>query len=69
MTLSTIEAEYVALADTIKEAIFLRYGWRFILPGLGSACITVLRTALQATTMRAARTQRAHVFHCFEVSL
>ena len=41
MTLSTIEAEYVALADTIKEAIFLRYGWRFILPGLGSACITV----------------------------
>ena len=35
------EAEYVALADTIKEVIFLRYVWSFILPGLGSACITV----------------------------
>ena len=41
VTLSTIEAEYVALADTIKEVIFLRYVWSFILPGLGSACITV----------------------------
>ena len=39
--LSTTEAEYVALADTIKEVIFLRYVWSFILPGLGSACITV----------------------------
>ena len=41
VTLSTTEAEYVALADTIKEVIFLRYVWSFILPGLGSACITV----------------------------
>ena len=41
MTLSTIEAEYVALADTIKEVIFLRYVWSSNLPGLGSECITV----------------------------
>ena len=41
VTLSTTENEYVALADTIKEVIFLRYVWSFILPGLGSACITV----------------------------
>ena len=41
VTLSTTEAEYVALANTIKEVIFLRYVWSFILPGLGSACITV----------------------------
>ena len=41
VTLSTTEAEHVALADTIKEVIFLRYVWRFISPGLGSACITV----------------------------
>ena len=41
MTLSTTEAEYVALADTIKKLVFLRYVWIFILPGLGSECITV----------------------------
>ena len=41
MTLSTTETEYVGLADTIKGVIFFRYAWSFILPGLGSACITV----------------------------
>ena len=41
VTLSTTEAENVSLADTIKEVIFLRYVWSFILPGLGAACITV----------------------------
>lgn len=41
VTLSTTEAEYVALADTIKEAMFLRYVWCFIFPGLGAPCITV----------------------------
>ena len=40
VTLSTTEAEYAAQADTIKEVIFLRYVWSFVLPGLGSACIT-----------------------------
>ena len=41
VTLFTTKAEYVALADTIKEVIFLRYVWSFILPVFGSACITV----------------------------
>ena len=41
VTLSTTEAEYVALADTIKEAMFLRYVWNFIFPGFGTSCITV----------------------------
>ena len=41
VTLSTTEAEYVALADTIKEAMFMRYVWSFILPGFGAMCITV----------------------------
>ena len=41
VTLSTTEAEYVALADTIKEAMFLRYVWCFIFPGLSAPCITV----------------------------
>ena len=42
VALSTIEAEYAALVDTTKEAIFLRYVWSFILPAFDSACITVL---------------------------
>ena len=41
VTLSITETKYVALADTIKDAIFLWFVWSFILPGLGSACITV----------------------------
>ena len=42
VTLSTTEAEYVALADTIKEAMFSRYVWCFIFPGLAETCITIL---------------------------
>ena len=41
VTLSTTEAEYVALAGTIKKAMFLRYMWSFISPGFGTMCITV----------------------------
>ena len=41
VTVSSTEAEYVALADTIKEAMFMRYVWSFILPGFGAMCITV----------------------------
>ena len=33
-TLSITKAEYVALADTIKEVMFLRYVWSNILPRL-----------------------------------
>ena len=40
VTLSTTEAEYVALADTIQGAMFLRYVWRFILPAFGERCNT-----------------------------
>ena len=32
VTLSTSEAEYVALGDAIKELLFLRQVWRFMLP-------------------------------------
>ena len=41
VTLSTPEAEYVALADAIKEAMFLRHVWNSIFPGFGTSCITV----------------------------
>ena len=41
VTLSSTEAEYVALSDGMKEAIFFRYVWSFIFPGFGSPPITV----------------------------
>ena len=41
VTLSTAEAEYVALADVIKQVLFLRRVWRFMLPGVGMSCILV----------------------------
>ena len=43
VTLSTTEAEYVhmALADVIKEELFLRQVWRFMLADVGMPCIPV----------------------------
>lgn len=38
-TLSTTEAEYVAMADTAKEILFLRNVWRFMLPKAGLPCV------------------------------
>ena len=35
VTLSTSEAEYVALGDAVKELLFLRQVWRFMIPGKG----------------------------------
>ncbi|CAB1112594.1 unnamed protein product [Ectocarpus sp. CCAP 1310/34] len=42
VTLSTTEAEYVAIADALKEVLFLRQVlWRFMLPDAGMPCIPV----------------------------
>ncbi|CAB1098415.1 unnamed protein product [Ectocarpus sp. CCAP 1310/34] len=41
VTLSTTEAEYVALGDVVKEILFLRQVWRFMLPKVGMPCIPV----------------------------
>ncbi|CAM9496081.1 unnamed protein product [Pylaiella littoralis] len=41
VTLSSTEAEYVALAEGMKEAIFLRYLWNFIFPDLDVGCTLV----------------------------
>ena len=38
VTLSSTEAEYVAMAAGIKETIFLRYIWSFIFPGRDVGC-------------------------------
>ncbi|CAB1113161.1 unnamed protein product [Ectocarpus sp. CCAP 1310/34] len=41
VTISTTEAEYVALGDVVKEILFLRQIWRFMLPQVGMPCIPV----------------------------
>ena len=41
VVLSTTEAEYVALGDTIKEAMFIRCVWSFIYPGFSATGTTV----------------------------
>ena len=41
VTLSSTEAEYVAMAEGLKEAIFLRYIWNFIFLDGDVGCITV----------------------------
>ena len=33
VTLSTSEAEHVALGDAVKEFLLLRQVWRFMIPG------------------------------------
>ena len=38
VALSSMEAEYVAMADGMKEAIFLRYLWSFIFPDRDVGC-------------------------------
>ena len=41
VTLSTSEAEYIALGDAVKELLFLRQVWRFMLPGQGMPCFPI----------------------------
>ena len=41
VTLSTTEAEYVALADTIKKVLLLRQVWHFTFPDAGTPCTPV----------------------------
>ena len=41
VTLSTSETEYVALGDAVKELLFLRQIWRFMLPSKVMPCFPV----------------------------
>ena len=41
VTLSTSEAEYVALGDAVKEFLVLRQVWRFMLPSKVMPCFPV----------------------------
>ena len=48
VALSSTEAEYVALAEAFKEAIFLRYVWSFIFPDSDVGCTTVFEDNMGA---------------------
>ena len=43
VTLSTSEAEYVALGYAVKELLFLRQVWRFMLPSKVMPCFPILK--------------------------
>ena len=40
-TISTSEAEYVALGGAVKELFFRRQVWRFTRPGKGITCFPI----------------------------
>ena len=40
-TLSTTEDDYVALGDTVKEAMFIRHVWGVVFPLFDATCVTV----------------------------
>ena len=49
VALSSMEAEYVAIADRMKETIFLRYLWSFIFPDRDVGCTLIHEDNVSAT--------------------
>lgn len=43
VTISTAEAEYVAIAEIVKEVLFMQQVWRFMLPRAGTPCVSVFQ--------------------------
>ena len=41
VTLTITEAEYVAMAETVKGVLFLQQVWCFMLPGVETPCVPV----------------------------
>ena len=64
-TLFTSEAEYVVLGDTVKELLFLRQVWRFmIIPGKGMPCFPVFEDnqgALQLSKNPVSNSNSKHI--------
>ena len=63
-TLSTSEAEYVALGDAVKEIFFLRQVWRFMIPGKGMPCFPVFEDnqgALQPSKNPVSNSNSKHI--------
>ena len=64
VTLSTSEAESVALGDAVKELLFLRQVWRFMVPGKGMPCFPVFEDnqgALQLSKNPVSNSNSKHI--------
>ena len=64
VTLSTFEAEYVALGDAVKELLFLRQVWRFMIPGKEMPCFPVFEDnqgALQLSKKLVSNSNSKHI--------
>ena len=62
--LSTSEAEYVALGDAVKELVFLRQVWRFMISGKGMPCFPVFEDnqgALQLSKNPVSNSNSKHI--------
>ncbi|CAB1109908.1 unnamed protein product [Ectocarpus sp. CCAP 1310/34] len=67
VTLSTTEAEYVALGDVVKEILFLRQIWRFMLPQVGMPCIPIFEDnqgAIQLAQNPISNSNSKHIDRC-----
>ena len=63
-TLSTSEAEYVALGDAVKELLFLRQVWRLMILGKGMPCFLVFEDnqgALQLSKIPVSNSNSKHI--------
>ena len=68
VTLSTSEAESVALGDAVKELLFLRQVWRFMIPGKGMPCFPVFEDnqgALQLSKNAVSNSNSKHIDSMF----
>ena len=70
VTLSTTEAEYVAMADSVKDALFVRNLLSFLVPGRTHKCITVREDnegaiSLANNPLSSARSRHIDVRHHF----
>ena len=64
VTLSTSEAEYVALGDAVKELLFLRQVWRFMISGKGTPSFPVFEDnqgALQLSKNSVSNSNSKHI--------
>ena len=64
ITLSTYEAEYVALSDAVEELLFLRHVCRFIIPGKGMPSFPVFEDnqgALQLSKNPVSNSNSEHI--------
>ena len=67
VTLSTSEAEYVALGDAVKELLFLRQVWRFMIPDKEMPCFPVFEDsqgALQLSKIPVSNSNSKHIDVC-----